>query len=111
MKKLLALIFALILLAGCSGQNHSSEATGASDAPAPSASASASETTVPVTPTTEYTTAPTADTQAESSETKPHSPASFWKEEKQENGEEIKYKKSFMKACIWDYMNRPYGLW
>ena len=38
----------------------------------------------------------------------------FWKKilrEKQENGEEIKYKKSFMKACIWDYMNRPYGLW
>lgn len=40
--------------------------------------------------------------------------AIFWKKilrEKQENGEEIKYKKSFMKACIWDYMNRPYGLW
>ena len=87
MKKLLALIFALILLAGCSGQNHSSEATGASDAPAPSAPASASETTVPVTPTTEYTTAPTTDTQAESSETKPYCPTSFWKEEKQENGE------------------------
>lgn len=38
----------------------------------------------------------------------------FWKKilrEKQENGEEIRYKKPFMKACIWDYMNRPYGLW
>ena len=38
----------------------------------------------------------------------------FWKKilkEKEQNGEEIRYKKPFMKACIWDYMNRPYGLW
>lgn len=38
----------------------------------------------------------------------------FWKKilrEKEENGESIRYKKAFMKACIWDYMNRPYGLW
>lgn len=38
----------------------------------------------------------------------------FWKKilkEKLENGEEIRYKKAFMKSCIWDYMNRPAGLW
>lgn len=38
----------------------------------------------------------------------------FWKKilkEKEQNGEKIRYKKAFMKACIWDYMNRPYGLW
>ena len=29
----------------------------------------------------------------------------------QDECEEIRYKKPFMKACIWDYMNRPYGLW
>ena len=38
----------------------------------------------------------------------------FWKKilkEKEQNGEKIRYKKAFMKACIWDYMNRPDGLW
>ncbi len=38
----------------------------------------------------------------------------FWKKilkEKLMNGEEIRYKKAFMKSCIWDYMNRPAGLW